>query len=75
MVNNCNRKHQLITQDLLICELDVFYENTILELGHKAHAHNFFSLVPVQQLLTDIWYDKINWHIPGWKVSFLLNKI
>lgn len=65
-----NDKDQLIAQDLIICELEIFFKHTLLELAIKAKAYDFVCLAPVQQLLTDVWYDKINSHISSWQVRF-----
>ena len=55
-----NAKDQLIAQDLIICEQEIFFRHSLLELAIKAKAYDFVCLAPVQQLLTDVWYDKIN---------------
>jgi hypothetical protein len=68
VINKCNEKNQLITQDLLICQLDVFFGHTILELANTAKSLDFVYLAPIQQLLTDVWYDKINSHVSFWQV-------
>lgn len=65
-----NEKDQLIAQDLIICELEIFFKHTVLELAIKAKAYDFVCLAPVQQLLTDVWYDKINSHISSWQVIY-----
>ena len=58
----CNETDKLITQDLLICEIEIFYNHTVLELAIKAETHEFVSLTPFQDLLTDVWFGKINPH-------------
>lgn len=63
----CNETNQLIAQDLLICEISIFCNHTVLDLALKAFAEDFVCLIPVQQLLTDIWYDKINPHLSKWQ--------
>ncbi len=68
VLKKANEKNQLIAQDLLICELEIFFKHTILELGIKAHAYDFVCLAPVQQLLTDVWYDKIHSHVSSWQI-------
>ena len=65
----CYSSNQLITQDLLLCEMDLFYNQILLKLAIKANAYDFVGLVPVQQLLTDVWFDKINPHVSNWKVT------
>jgi hypothetical protein len=65
---SCNESNPLIAQDLLICEIDLFYKHTILELAITSESYEFVCLVPVQQLLTDVWYDKISPHVSGWQV-------
>lgn len=68
VLKNSNEKNQLVAQDLLICELEIFFKHTILELAIKAHAYDFVCLAPVQQLLTDVWYDKINSYVSSWQI-------
>ena len=58
----------MISQDLLIVDIDIFYNLTVLDLALKAAAHDFVCLIPVQQLLNDIWYDKLDPHLSSWKV-------
>lgn len=58
----CNETDKLITQDLLICEIEIFYNHTVLELAIKAETHEFVCLTPFQNLLTDVWFGKINPH-------------
>ncbi len=53
MFKECSEKNQLIAQDLLICEQDIFFKHSILELAITAETYDFICLVPVQQLLTD----------------------
>lgn len=71
----CNERNQLIAQDLLICELDIFFNHSVLEMAITAEAYDFVCQVPVQQLLTDVWYDKISSHISIGQVFllFILN--
>lgn len=64
----CSEINQLVCQDLLICEIDIFYKHTVLELAIKADSYDIVCLTPFQQLLTDVWFDKINPHIPNWQV-------
>lgn len=64
----CDEKNPLIAQDLLICEIDIFFKHTVLEMAITAEAYDFICLVPVQQLLTDVWYDKISSHISSGQV-------
>ena len=52
----CNETDKLITQDLLICEIEIFYNHTVLELAIKAETHEFVCLTPFQNLLTDVWF-------------------
>lgn len=69
LLNKCNETHQLVTQDLLLCEIEIFYGKNVLDLAMTALAEDFVCLIPVQQLLTDIWYDQINPHLSIWKVN------
>lgn len=66
----CNERNQLIAQDLLICELDIFFNHSVLEMAITAEAYDFVCQVSVQQLLTDVWYDKISSHISIGQVFF-----
>ena len=76
VLDKCNETHQIVTQDLLLCEIDIFQNKTVLDLAMNAVANDFMCLIPVQQLLTDIWYDKINPHLAIWKVGYsITNKI
>jgi hypothetical protein len=61
--------NQLTTQDLFICEIDIYFKNTVLELANKAETLDLVSLSPFQQLLTDVWFDKIDPHISNWMVK------
>ena len=58
----------MIAQDLLMCEIEFFYLHNVLELAITSESYEFVCLVPVQQLLTDVWYDKISSHVSGWQV-------
>jgi hypothetical protein len=69
ILQKCNEVNPLIAQDLLICEIDIFYNRTVLELAVKADAKDFVASITVQQLLNDIWFDKINPHLHNWQVS------
>ena len=64
-----NDKSQLIAQDILICELEIFFKHSILELAIKSKSHDFVCLVPFQQLLTDVWFDKIKSDLSSWQVK------
>ena len=66
----CNDTNQLIAQDLLICEIDIFYKHSVLELAIKARTHDFVCLSPFQQLLTDVWFGTINPHASNWQIFF-----
>ena len=68
IVKKCTETNHFITQDLFICEIDIFFNNTILELANKAEAIDLVSLGPFQQLLTDVWFDKIDPHISSWRL-------
>ena len=65
-----NEKNQLIAQDLIIRELEIFFKHTLLELAIMAKAYDFVCLAPVQQLLTDVWFDQINSQISNWQLVF-----
>lgn len=69
IMNKCNETNLPIAQDLIICEIDIFYNHTVLELASKANAKDFVSLAPVQQLLDDVWFDKLNPHLSFWQVT------
>lgn len=75
VLNKCNEAHQLIAQDLLVCEIDIFYGKTVLDLALQALAEDFVCLMPVQQLLNDVWYDQLNPHLSNWKVRIIKQTI
>ena len=49
-----------ITQDLLVYKLDLFYNRTVLDMAMEAEAKDFVGLSPVQDYLSDVWYERIN---------------
>jgi hypothetical protein len=65
----------MVCQDILICELKMFYKQTVLELAIKGDVYGFIGLTPVQELLTDIWYGKLYPTISNWKVKLTLNNV
>ena len=66
----CSETNDLIAQDLLICEIEIFYKHTVLEMAIKAETHEFVCLTPFQDLLTDVWFGKINPHASKWQIFF-----
>jgi hypothetical protein len=73
----CYGNEGMISQDLLLREIDIFFNRTPLELAVEAEVFDFISSATVQDLITDIWYERINPDISNWKVlknNFLLNK-
>jgi hypothetical protein len=69
LMEKCSDSHKIITQDLIICEIDIFFKRTVLELAIDTETNDFVSLSLIQELLTDVWYDKLNPHISTWKVA------
>lgn len=59
VAEKCSESSIMVTQDLYICQIDLFYRNTILELANKAEVLDFVSVSSFQQLLNDVWYDRI----------------
>jgi hypothetical protein len=72
VVKKCTETNALITQDLFICEIDYYFNNTVLELANKAETLDLVSLSAFQTLLTDVWFDRIDPHVSNWRVSFTL---
>jgi hypothetical protein len=74
IIMKCYDDSKLITQDLLICEVEIFFKHTVLELAVKAETYELVCLSPFQALLTDIWYDRINPHSSHFQVKYLVSK-
>lgn len=68
VLSKCYEGNDLISQDLLILEIDIFFNHTILELAKKAESYDITNLSPFQELLTDVWFDKINPCLPNWQI-------
>lgn len=62
-----NIEHK-ITEDLLLREIEIFHNHTTLEIAIAAEAFKFIGSTPVQDLLTDIWYDRMEPDVSNWKV-------
>ncbi len=71
ILTRCNDDSHYITQDLLVCEIEIFFKHTLLELAVKANAYDLVCLSPFQALLTDIWYDRVNPHTSNIRVKLL----
>lgn len=69
VLSRCYESNDIISQDLLIIEIDIFYNHTVLELVKKAESYDITSLSPFQELLTDVWFDKINPCLPNWQIT------
>ena len=62
-------KEQEVTQDLLLRPIEIFFNQTTLEIAVEANALDFICSSRAQDLLTDIWYERINPDVANWKVK------
>jgi hypothetical protein len=49
-------------------EINIFYDHTLMDLAYKASAIDFVCLTPFQQVLNDIWFERINPHVSNLRI-------
>ena len=59
---------QAESEDLLLNEIPIFFNRTVLDMAMEASAREFMKHKGIQKLLTFIWYEKINHEVTNWKV-------
>lgn len=69
VLRRCYKVDPVLTEDLLIREIDLFAKHTVLELALEANSFEFMAQNSVQTLLSHIWYGKIETDVPYIKVN------
>ncbi|CAF0775680.1 unnamed protein product [Brachionus calyciflorus] len=70
VLTRCYESNDMISQDLLILEIEIFHNHTVLELAIRSKSYDIACLSTFQELLTDVWFDKINPCLPNWQIAF-----
>lgn len=58
----------MITQDLVLREVTIFFDRTCIDIALEAEAYDFIALSAVQDTITDIWYERLNPDVSNFKV-------
>jgi hypothetical protein len=52
-------RQEMISQDLLFCPKNTFFNLTVLDLANEAESFEFMTSIPVQELLNEMWVERL----------------